>query len=293
MATIDAAEFRKNVDGTIEHTRKVLQNVLSLALEPDAFGQKYAINTSRILLSKADAEYLAVLAVIHDLWKPVTTAEHAQLGARFLEDSNNVAAVRFHERLGVIHTGEASLLFLDELAVFLARLSTDEASKLLNRLQLFTIVDVAAYGYLNQARVDTYDYLVRLLRDVRQPGDLERLARADTTRRIKRLLEANNRVRLGDDALRRACDSFQDMTVLEDLLVTCRFDYGAYSLEPFFRVLVKCGHSIEDKDVVTVEDGEPVGVFLKCLLDILYRRTAAGVSIAVTPMAVGTKSLFT
>jgi hypothetical protein len=30
MSTINVAEFRKNVDGMVEHTRQVLQNVVSL-----------------------------------------------------------------------------------------------------------------------------------------------------------------------------------------------------------------------------------------------------------------------
>jgi hypothetical protein len=260
-------------------------------VEPDAFAERHGVSIPCDDLSKEDADYLAVLAAIHDLWKPVTSAEHAELGARFLEDPSSVAAVRFHDRLGVVHTGEAPLLLLDELGEFLRALSPDERQTMLHRLRLFTIVDVAAYGYLNQARVDTYDYLVRLLSDVRQPGDLERLARSETRRRIKRLLEANNRVRVDDDALREACESFEQMAALDHLLVRCRLDYGAYSLEPLFRVLLRRSHDISDTAPAAADKSAPISVFLRCLHDVLAGRTAGNMRIVVSDIIVGTQSV--
>lgn len=270
-------DLKKRVRETADHTQRVMENLMSFIFEPDSFNRTHAVDISGIEVPKAVRNDLPILAFIHDLYKIRTSTLHAQQGAQFLKEPTNINVVRFHDVFGVVNTGEASLLFLDELAKFVEQLQDATAvNEFLSKLLILTLTDVAAYGYLNQARIDTFTYLIPLVRQRPSQSQLREMALGDTENRIRRLIQANNRVLVDAEVVAEVWEHYPSRNEVQELLLTARFDYGAYSLEPLIRTALFSGsqYLISDTTLATVsrDRSAVIWCFLECLLDILKEK---------------------
>ena len=236
-------KVEKDIDSTFEHTKKVFANLSLFLYEPSQFSQEYKVQIPSVPLDEESVyKRLPLLTFIHDFYKVIETPDHASKGANFLSQESTIKLVEFHTIFGVINTGEASLLFLNELVEFIRKLNRNEVETFLNELLVLTIVDIAAYGFLNQSRIDIFMYLMDLIKQVPDADKFRRQAISDTPQRIVRLLEANNRIKVKDETiteetLKNILGERKYDELVHELLWT-RFDAGAYVLEPFFRYLL-------------------------------------------------------
>lgn len=263
-------DLRKQVRDTFEHTTKVMDNLISFIFNPQSFDRTHKVDISSIAVSREMREDLPLLVFIHDFYKLRTSSLHAPCGAAFLADPITVNLVRFHDVFGIVNTGEASLLFLDDLAATVEKFKDATVTeKFLSTLLVLTAVDVAAYGYLNQSRIDVFKYLISLIIDAPKESEFREKALADTANRIRRLIEANNRIFVATEIVERALREYADYGELTDLLVTARFDLGAYSLEPLIRTTLFTGSQYLISDTSTKTLPSNCTALLCCFFDYL------------------------
>jgi len=195
-----------------------------------------------------------MLMFIHDFYKLTEKSEHARKAAEFLDAPTNRALVRYHDILGIIHTGEASLLFLEPLIEFAGTLTYYEKRFFLNTLLMMTIVDVASLGFLNQARLETYQDVLAKIAKVLAGKSLLEVASEDTPQRIDRLIRSNNRFLIDPKLVDDRLGAYPDMKEFFCRLLYVRFDAGAYVLEPLLRYMVDpTSHPMSSETLVSLE----------------------------------------
>lgn len=260
-------KLEENIRTTFKHTDDVFNNLLLFLYNPSEFNSKYEVQIPSVQLSSESVyKRLPLLAFIHDFYKVIETPDHALKGAQFLSQEAAIKLVEFHTIFGVINTGEASLLFLNELIEFIRKINKNEVEEFLDELLVLTIADIAAYGFLNQSRIDVFIDLMDLIKQVPDSDQFEKQAITHTPKRIVRLLEANNRIKVKDKVITE--ETLKDILgekeycELANELLWIRFDAGAYVLEPFFRYLLL------DKNQYLMSDKKPVEVD-KDKLDII------------------------
>ena len=223
----------KNLDTVANHTKDVVKELVDLTTDMPAFKTRHALRaTVPSSIRDKEAEYLILVAFVHDVYKLLDGRDHAGRGADFLSMPETVNLVRYHDVLGVVNTGEASALFLGDLVRSLGK--SDSPSGFLRRLLVVTTVDVAAAGFLTQERLESYRYLLTLVRKAGR-NRLSQLAANETAERIKRLLESNDRIKVEETKeIEKAINRHQDAAKLRAALASARFHYGAWALEPCF-----------------------------------------------------------
>ena len=216
----------------------MLQTVVDAARlfkQLEDYNQKHATKILESDIEGCDLSEVALVMSIHDFYKPKQSSGHAEKGADFLDDVV-IGLVRHHDKFGIQHTGEASILALDTVVQWLGTLNAESRRRALAMLPVITILDSGAVGYLDQPRVETYFHLKSNLQSVLNgKTTLEELAEADTAARIQRLIQSNNRATI-DIALVES--ALQETPTLKEHLPRIRFDAGASVFEPLMLYLI-------------------------------------------------------
>ena len=271
-------KLQDNIDLTFSHTKKVLDNLSLFLYQPDEFNRTHKVEIPNIEFNNYDTayKYLPLLTYLHDFYKIFESRNHAFEGYNFLEDISNRKLIEFHDIFGIINTGEASLLFLDNLFEFIIRIKENQAvEEFLNKLFVLTVVDVASYGYLNQSRIEIFSYIKEKLLNSKSFEDFEKIAKEDTPKRIIRLLKANNRIDIPPNIEKHISTIMMEheFVNLQQNLLSSRFDAGIYVLEPLFRKLCDIEYKISNKEILELKDVhiKKVNTFLTHLTKIFKK----------------------
>lgn len=230
--------FHKRVLDTVDHTLQTLSAAYSLFHDREAFNRTFGTAVEAIDLTHCEFDDVVRLMFIHDHQKLVDTAEHAERGAAFL-NGVVVGLVQHHDKFGVIHTGEASFLFLKPIADWISGMELEQRAVALSLLPIVTVIDTASLGFLNQARVETYRQIKRVIADaVAGKKSLKQMTLADTPARIRRLIACNNRTFAEEHLVEKALSLFPRRDALTHALACVRFDAGVYVLEPYLRFTI-------------------------------------------------------
>lgn len=272
-----SASVLDNLKTTVDHTKVVVKNLALLSTERSSFATQHQL-VPDVVSPTCDEErdYLVLVAFVHDVHKLLDGREHASRGADFVERSETVDLIRFHDVLGVANTGEASPLFLADLVAATRKYASP--SDFLRRLLILTTVDVGAAGFLTQERLESYEYFLGLVQEAGKCDEarLSELALNETGERIRRLLQSNDRIevengRVIDAALERHTYGGK----LRKALSLVRFHYGAWALEPWF--WCKLGqqepkpNDAQKKNKIVVDDAKNTADLLDQFLDMLWR----------------------
>lgn len=221
----------KNLDTVADHTKDVVKKLLDLTTHMPSFKRHYGLTGAvPSPIHDGETQYLILVAFVHDVYKLLDGRNHAGRGADFLSKPETANLVQYHDVLGVVDTGEASVLFLGDLVRALGK--SESPSDFLRRLLVVTMVDVAAAGFLTQERLESYRYLLNLVRKASR-SKLSQLATNETAERIGRLLQSNDRIKVKETKeVEKAIRRHQDPDKLRAALASARFHYGAWALEP-------------------------------------------------------------
>jgi hypothetical protein len=251
---VSDAALRDRLNSTVNHTLRTISAADALFSNQALFQTTYGADVSQISAVTDDFQSIVMLMFVHDFFKLKEQNDHASKGADFLEAADTTDLIRYHDKLGIIHTGEASLLFLADLVKCAESMSPDVRKSFLRKLLVLTIVDVASTGYLNQLRVDTYHEVVGMLDRAAGGEDLTRIARDDTPQRIHRLICSNNRFSVQPEVVNDRLQAYADRSDLFERLLYLRFDAGVYVLEPLLRYMVgKHLYRMASKEVISLD----------------------------------------
>jgi hypothetical protein len=165
--------------------------------------------------------------------------------------------VRYHGSFGIIRLGEASIVFLSPLLIFLSSLSPERRRLFLDLLILVTCCDAGASGnfaanrfYLDYSRIKFYSHLSEEL--LALAARVEMFPHADarlaliqqasgfipTADRIRSIVTSGNRLTVSqgilDAVLKKACSKGE---FNPKRFALTRFDHGAYVFEPLLAKL--------------------------------------------------------
>lgn len=223
---IPIGDFHDRLKATVEHTLQTVSAAHALFYDQRRFQENYQVDVSHVATHTTDFQSMAMLMFLHDFYKITEQRNHATNAAYFLSVPQNINLIRYHDVLGIIHTGEASLLFLEPLVESIRALPEDQRSHFLNSLLIITVVDVASLGFLTQPRVNTYLDVMEKLNRVIQGKDLAEIAKEDTSQRILRLICSNNRFKVDPPFIDKRLFNYQERDDLLEQLLYVRFDAG-------------------------------------------------------------------
>lgn len=239
--------FKKMIDA-IEHTLKTLCAIYWIFDCPWLLKSKYEVSIDEYTVG-IDRDHLLMLMWVHDFYKLKESPGHASKGADLLDQPDFRALVRFHDLFGIIHTGEAPLLALKPIIDFAKYCLPDDnaRNKFLNTLLIVTIADAASYCFLNKEREKTYKEVIQDIKDIIGCSkDLRKLDEEYTAKRLKRLIESNNRCQIDVTVIEKALEDWTNTNKEEKddfikKLSLVRFDAGVYVLEPLLKyIFAKC-----------------------------------------------------
>ncbi|WP_321475950.1 hypothetical protein [uncultured Paludibaculum sp.] len=236
LATVPGCEIvLQAFADTAEHMLQTVVDTARLFQQRGEYNQHHGTAILESDLEECDFSQIALVMSIHDFYKPKQSSGHADQGARFL-DELVIGLIRHHDKFGIQHTGEASMLALSDVVDWLRHLDAPSQTRALATLPVITLLDCGSLGFLNQARVETYRQLKRNLKLVLDgTRTLDELAHAETPLRIQRLIQSNNRATIGIDFVE---DALKEFPRLAKNLPYVRFDAGVYVLEPLMLYLV-------------------------------------------------------
>ncbi len=269
---IPQGDFQNKVEETIDHTLQTLSEVYRLFYDQSNFSSEFKVDISKLNIENKDFERLFMLMFLHDFYKLTAQKEHARLGADFLAQPENVELIRYHDALGIINTGEASLRSLIPLITFLSKLDPKKRKDFLQGLVILTMSDVASLGFLNDSRIKTYQSVVTQIEQVITANNLDKIVKDDTASRLRHLIHSNNRCCIELGLIENCLELYAEKETFKDKLQYVRFDAGAYVLEPLIRYLhdpstTPNRYSLASKEIFTVTDKDIV----LCWIDILYQ----------------------
>jgi len=273
ISEIPDGEFSDSLRSTVDHTLQAVAAAYAFFHDPKFFQAKYSIDISNIERDISDFHSLAMLMFIHDFYKLTEKNSHATRAADFLSTPQHIDLIRYHDVLGIIHTGEASLLFLEPLVVSTRALPEDQRIRFLNNLLIITVIDVASLGFLNQLRVDTYRDVIDKLNKVMEGKNLADIAREDTPQRIQRLICSNNRFLVEPDVVNDRIYTYSDCADLLEQLLYVRFDAGVYVLEPLLRYMLRKPYEMSSKECVKIQktDHKVLDKWIKAVHNLLRK----------------------
>ncbi len=261
------------VKRTIDHTLQTLSGIQQIFNDPKGFASEFNVDISKVNIEGTDHKQLLMLMFIHDFYKLTEQKEHAARGADFLAQPENIALIRYHDALGIIHTGEASLRFLFPLIELVKTLSPEKRNRILRGLVVLTISDVASLGFLNDARIDTYQKVIAQIEQVIAEGDLDKVVKDDTADRLQHLISSNNRCSIERKLIEKCSALYPERERFKDIFQYVRFDAGVYVLEPLLRYLLPPPYSgkyrMEFKDDIAITDEAAVRRWIEALYKLI------------------------
>ena len=266
-------EFHDQVLDTVDHTLQTLSATYSLFHDRDAFNRTFETSVNDQDLEHCAFDDVFRLMFIHDLHKLLEKADHAEKGAAFL-NRVVIGLVQHHDKFGVMHTGEASFLFLKPIVDWIAEMKAQEQRVALSLLPIITIIDTASLGFLNQARVESYRQIKSVIDDaVKGKQSLEQMTLKDTPDRLRRLIACNNRTFAGNALVEDALRDFPERDTLTHAIARVRFDAGVYVIEPYLRFTIDPSkYRMSSKEVMNLSKSHLPSLFA-CLQSLVEGNT--------------------